>query len=161
MSFRFPILSLALLLFSVVVFTACRQAADSPDEAKSRLTSAPQWTLSEIYVNDALTFKDGKKMESFGTITFDRYMEKVQFREDGTFVGHFKGEADPMALRWKVDPASQTIQVGAADTTTTGGTWTIAPVNVYEDSFEMKTESNAYDYPQLTRIALKFNREEK
>ncbi len=98
-------------------------------------------------------------MESFGTITFDRYMEKVQLREDGTFIGHFKGETQPMTLRWKVDPASKTIQVGAADTTTAGGTWTIAPINVYEDSFEMKTESRAYDYPQVTRIALKFKSE--
>lgn len=159
MSFRFSFCSLVLLFSFLVVCTACHQAADGPEEASTRLTSAPEWTLSEIYVNDALTFKDGKKMESFGTITFDRYMEKVQFRGDGTFVGHFKGETQPMTLRWKVDSTRKTIQVGAADTTTAGGTWTIAPVNVFEDAFEMKTESRAYDYPQVTRIALKFKSE--
>ncbi|HEV7347037.1 hypothetical protein [Telluribacter sp.] len=146
------------LLISALVLPACRQAADSPQEARDRLLSAPDWVLSEIYVNDALSFKDGKMIESFGNVTFGRHMETVQFRKDGIFVGNFKGESEPMLLRWRIDSASGTIQVGAADATATAGEWTIAPVGVFKDSFEMKTQSTAYDYPQVTRITLKFNK---
>jgi hypothetical protein len=138
------------------VLSGCRQASDSPQEAQARLTAVPAWVLSEVYVNDALTYREGKAIENFGEVSFSRYMEKVTFRPDGVLEGTFPEAPEPVLLSWRIDAAAQAIVVGAADTTASGGTWTIPAASVYADAFEMKTQSTAFDYPRVTRILLKF-----
>ncbi|GGB87193.1 hypothetical protein GCM10011325_13460 [Dyadobacter sediminis] len=113
-----------------------------------------QWRIDEISVNDAITFKEGKLTQQFGGIDFERYMETVELKKDGTFSGVFKGESKPFILKWKENKAN--ITVGAADAHAKSGEWTIEPHDVSSSSFTMKTQSTAYDYPRVTRIALKF-----
>lgn len=142
-------------LFALVM--ACKSAADSPEEAKNHLTAVPEWTIDEVYVNDALNFKDGKEVPNFGGISFNRYMESVSFRADGSFVGKYSGQEEGNILHWEVDNAEQTILVTAADSSQQDRSgWTIAPRTVYEDSFEMTTITAAFDYPRTTKITLKF-----
>jgi hypothetical protein len=147
---------LFIALVLLVGWAGCRRAADSPQEAQERLTAVPAWALSEVYVNDALTYKNGKAIENFGGVAFSRYMETVSFRPDGLLEGTFPGASEPVRLHWRIDAAAQAIVVGAADTTASGGTWAIPAASVYADAFEMKTQSTAYDYPRVTRILLKF-----
>lgn len=144
-----------------MVLNACNPAADSPEEAKNYLLGVPSWSISEVYVNDALSFKDGKEVANFGGVSFNRYMESVQFREDGSFVGRYSESDTPTMLHWAIDPSGKNILVTAADTTQDARSgWTIAPRNVHEDSFEMTTETAAYDYPRVTKITLKFSPKE-
>ena len=142
-----------LLLFSIFVY-ACQSGAKDSHEAAARLVKAANWNIQEIWVNDALTFSDGKMKPQFGGIDFERYMETVRFEKGGAFSGYFKGESKPMPLRWKMN--ANNVTVGALDSTAKGGEWTILPKDVFEDSFTMKTQSTAYDFPRFTTIALKF-----
>ena len=143
---------LFLVLQFILAVQSCRQAADDPKEASEILTVAPKWLIEEITVNDAITFKNGKLIKQFGGIDFERYMEMVRFKTNGDFEGYFIGDTKPMLLRWKLNKAD--ITVVAVDNK--GGAWTILPEDVTKDSFIMKTQSTAYDYPRMTKIALKF-----
>ena len=142
-----------LLLSTFLLLSSCRRAASTVEEAQARLLAPDHWQISEVYINDALSYKDGKTQEHFGGVSFNRYMEKVYFRAGGTFEGYYKGETEPKVLRWTAE--ADQILVAATDSTQAGA-WSIRPGDVYDDSFEMKVQSTAYDYPNLTRIALKF-----
>ncbi len=146
-----------LLLFGLV--SACNPAANSPEEARDHLIAASDWGIEAVYVNDALSYKDGKQVPNFGGPVFSRYMKSVQFRESGDFVGKYEGQEKPNVLHWAVDSADGVILVTAADTTTDARSgWTIRPESVREDYFEMTTETAAFDYPRVTRIRLAFER---
>lgn len=145
-----------IFLFLLLV-SACSKPADNVPEAVTILTDQSQWRIDEISVNDAITFKEGKMTQQFGGVNFERYMETVQLKKDGTFSGVFKGESSPFILKWK--EAKTNITVGAADTGAKGGEWTIEPRDVSSGFFTMKTQSTAYDYPRVTKIALKFKAE--
>lgn len=144
-------------LFAFVWLTSliasCNNAADNPKEGLDMLIVRAKWTIEEITVNDAVTFKDGKMIQQFGGIDFERYMETVSFKKNGDFEGYFKGETKPMLLRWKLNKSD--ITVVAADNEKSGA-WTILPAEISKKSFTMKTQSTAYDYPRMTKIALKF-----
>ena len=153
-----PIGTYLLLLITLV---ACDPAADSPETAKTYLLATPDWGIEKVYVNDALSYKDGKKVDNFGGIAFNRYMESVQFREDGAFVGKYPDKEEATVLHWAIDPATKTILVTAADTVQDKRSgWTIAPQNVREDSFEMTTETTAFDYPRVTKLRLIFSKKD-
>ena len=144
-----------LILVSILIqLAACKNAADSPADAAALLTAVKQWKIDEIAVNDAVTFKDGKMTQQFGGIDFERYMETVELRKDGTFSGVFKGDSKPFDLKWK--QTDKNLTVGAADAAVKGGEWTIDPKDVSSEFFTMKTQSTAYDYPRMTSISLKF-----
>lgn len=147
------------LLFSIWLIAACNPAADTPETARNYLLAAPDWGIKAVYINEALSFKDGKQLPDFGGPVFNRYMKSVQFREDGAFVGKYEDKEKPNVLHWEIDPANKVILVTAADTTTDARSgWTIQPSNVHEDYFEMTTETAAFDYPRVTRIRLAFER---
>lgn len=144
--------------FTLLTFLclSCNQSSGDPKEAADLLLAQKVWQISEISVNDAVTFKDGKMTQQFGGIDFQRYMETVSFKGNGTFEGVFKGETKPFLLKWRQTATG--IAVGAADSASRGSDWTILPQDVSKDSFIMKTQSTAYDYPRMTRISLKFTR---
>lgn len=147
-------LILLLLVFQLSLsIQSCKQAASDPKEASEILTTAPKWLIEEITVNDAVTFKNGKLIKQFGGVDFERYMETVQFKTNGNFEGYFIGDTKPMLLHWNLNKTD--ITVVAVDNK--GGAWTILPEDVTQDSFIMKTQSTAYDYPRMTKIALKFS----
>ncbi|MCF2488785.1 hypothetical protein [Dyadobacter sp. CY347] len=148
------VVSIFLAGFFLINLAACKNGADNPADAAALLTGVKQWKIAEISVNDAVTFKDGKMTTQFGGIDFERYMETVELRKDGTFSGVFKGDAKPFILKWKLNDTNLT--VGAADGVSKGGEWTIDPKDVSTGFFTMKTQSTAYDYPRMTRISLKF-----
>jgi hypothetical protein len=141
----------------LLLLSACSQSADNVQEAVSILTDKSQWRIDEISVNDAITFKEGKMTQQFGGVDFERYMETVQLKKDSTFSGIFKGESKPFILKWHAE--KNRITVGAADAKAKGGEWIIEPREVSSSFFTMKTQSTAYDYPRVTRIALKFKAE--
>lgn len=145
-----------LLIFVSIVLSgyACRQAGD-PKDASEKLMAAPKWLIDEIVVNDAVTFKDGKMIEQFGGVSFERYMETVRFNINGSFEGYFIGEPKPTLLQWKTNEKDITIAAAGGK----GGAWTVVPEDVTDKTFIMKTQSTAYDYPRMTRIALSFKRE--
>ena len=143
-----------IMLQLVIINNACKNAANDPKEASEKLTATPEWSIYEILVNDAVTFKDGKMIQQFGGIDFERYMETVSFKANGDFEGIFKGDSKPMLLRWKLN--EKDITIFSQDNK--GGAWTVLPGDVTDDSFEMKTQSTAYDYPRMTKITLKFKR---
>ena len=138
----------------LIQLSACKNGAGSPADAAALLTDVKQWKIDEIVVNDAVTFKDGKMTQQFGGIDFERYMETVELRKDGTFSGVFKGDAKPFDLKWR--QTDKNLTVGAADAAAKGGEWTIDPKDVSSEFFTMKTQSTAYDYPRMTSISLKF-----
>lgn len=140
-------------IFTIALLLSCDRPASTPQEAAALLTAVRQWKIEEISVNDAITFKDGKFTQQFGSIDFQRYMETVQVKKDGVFSGIFKGESSPFLLKWKVN--DQNITIGAPEGGSKGE-WTVRPDDVRKDSFVMKTQSTAYDYPRMTSIALKF-----
>lgn len=142
-----------LLAFTGVFTISCDRPASTPREAAELLMAVPQWKIEEIVVNDAVTFKDGKMTQQFGSIDFQRYMETVQVKKDGVFSGIFKGESTPFLLKWQV--SDKNITIGAPEGGSKGE-WTVRPDDVRRDSFTMKTQSTAYDYPRMTTIALKF-----
>lgn len=149
--------NILVFLSFVLILIGCSSSADSPEEAKEYLLAVPRWGISEVYVNDALSYKDGKEVANFGGINFNRYMESVQFRPNGDFVGQYAGASTSNTMHWAVGPDQQTILVTASDTVQDARSgWYIAPRDVQKDSFEMTTETAAFDYPRVTRIRLKF-----
>ena len=153
--------SIGTYLTLLLTLIACDPAADSPETAKVYLLATPDWGIEEVYVNEALSYKEGKSVDNFGGIAFNRYMESVQFREDGAFVGKYPDKEEATVLHWAIDPATKTILVTAADTVQDKRSgWTIAPQNVHEDSFEMTTETAAFDYPRVTKIRPKFSKKD-
>ncbi|TLV02582.1 hypothetical protein [Dyadobacter luticola] len=137
----------------VLLLQSCGGSAGNPEEASQLLTASPKWAIDEITVNDAVTFKDGKMTKQFGGIDFERYMETVELKKDGTFSGVFKGDPKPFEMKWKVN--GENITVGL-EGRARGSDWTIAPRDVTKDAFIMRTKSTAYDYPRETSISLKF-----
>jgi hypothetical protein len=137
-----------------LILGSCTRKAGNPEEASQILMAAPEWFIEEITVNNVVTFKEGKMIEQFGGVNFERYMEIVSFKADGSFEGYFKGEVKPMTLNWKLNANDITVVAGDEK----GGAWTIIPGDVTEDYFVMKTQSTAYDYPRMTKIALKFKK---
>jgi hypothetical protein len=156
MLFR-KIIVFTLLAIAGIFTVSCDRPAGTPQEAAGLLTAVPEWKIDEIIVNDAVTFKDGKMTQQFGSIDFQRYMETVQVKRDGVFSGVFKGESKPFLLKWRV--TDKNITIGAADGGNKGE-WTVRPEDVRKRSFVMKTQSTAYDYPRMTTIALKFKAEQ-
>ena len=142
-----------LLAITGIYLVSCDRPAGTPQEAAGLLTAVPEWKIEEIIVNDAVTFKDGKMTQQFGSIDFQRYMETVQVKKNGVFSGVFKGESTPFLLKWQL--SDKDITIGAAEGGGKGE-WTVRPDDVRKASFVMKTQSTAYDYPRMTTIALKF-----
>ena len=150
--------SFALLLLVLAIFLySCKSGADNPKEASEQLVQTTNWFIHEIWVNDVLTFSEGKMKPQFGGIDFDRYMENIRFEKDGAFTGYFKGDSKPIFLKWEI--SGDNVIVRSLDSSPKGGEWTISPKDVFEDSFTMKTQSSAYDFPRVTKIALKFKTE--
>lgn len=142
---------------------ACNSAADSVETAKGYLLASPDWGVEEVYVNGALSYKDGKKVDNFGGVAFNRYMQSVQFEADGSFVGRYTEAEKPNVLHWEALPQEKLIIVTAAPDSANPkpdprSGWTIIPQNVREDSFEMTTETAAFDYPRVTKIRLVFEK---
>lgn len=137
------------LLFFVM---ACNTGSKNTEEAAERLTTVKQWKISQVYIDDVESLKNGKIVSRFGGVDFDRYMETVHFKTDGTFEGFFKGDKTPFALKWAKTETD--IQITADGKQ--GGAWSIAPVHVSSGKFTMSTSSTAYDYPRTTKIALQF-----
>lgn len=149
-----------LLLTFIFLMGACNPAADSPEKARDYLLAASDWRIKAVYINEALSYKDGKQVPNFGGPVFSRYMKSVKFREDGAFLGKYEDKQEPHILHWAIDSADKIILVTAADTTTDARSgWTIQPGSVHEDYFEMTTETAAFDYPRVTKIRLAFERE--
>ncbi len=149
------------LPFVILLIAGCNPAADSPEKAKEYLLSAPAWGIEAVYINEVVSYKDGKQVPNFGGPVFNRYMKSVQFREDGSFVGKYEDKEEPNILHWAIDPAEQIILVTAADTTTDiRSGWTIQPGNVHKDYFEMITETAAFSYPNVIKIRLAFEKKE-
>lgn len=142
----------AAFVLTCLIFS-CDRPASTPAEAAELLTNVPKWQIEEIAVNDAVTFKDGKMTQQFGGVDFQRYMETVEIKKDGTFSGIFKGESKPFLLKWQT--TDQLISIGSAEGAGQG-VWTVQPQDVRKHEFTMKTRSTAYDYPRMTTIALKF-----
>ncbi|HEV7379025.1 MAG TPA: hypothetical protein VGN64_04480, partial [Dyadobacter sp.] len=135
---------------------ACNGGSENPGEAAEKLTAVKEWKISQIYIDDVQSLKDGKIVSRFGGVDFERYMETVQFKPDGKFEGVFKGETTPFALKWaKTD---KLIEVSADGQK--GGAWSVAPAGVSAKKFTMSTSSTAYDYPRTTKIALEFRAED-
>jgi hypothetical protein len=149
------IVPLKLLLFTIgILMFSCDKAAQDSKEASAYLTAARKWKIDEIRVNDVVTFENGKMTEQFGGIDFQRYMEIVEVRKNGQFSGVFKGESQPFMLYWKLN--ENNITVGLPGAPPASSDWTISPRDVQKESFIMKTQSTAYNYPNVTKIALKF-----
>ncbi|TDE10247.1 hypothetical protein [Dyadobacter psychrotolerans] len=144
-----------LIIYSLLILlTACSNTAKDPKDASEKLLAGDGWKIEQILVNDAVNFKDGKMIQQFGGIDFERYMETVKFKSNGDFEGYFKGDTKPMLLRWKLN--ANDITLTAADQK--GGAWTIVPDDVTYESFTMSTKSTAYDYPRMTKIELRFRK---
>ncbi|MGV3599961.1 MAG: hypothetical protein ACO1N1_02095 [Dyadobacter fermentans] len=156
MLFKKTVIYILICLATGLTF-ACDRAAGTPQEAAEMLTASPRWKIEEIAVNDAVTFKDGKMTQQFGGVDFQRYMETVEIKKDGVFSGVFNGESTPFLLKWQI--TDKNITIGAAEGGNKGE-WTVRPDDVHQDSFVMKTQSTAYDYPRMTTIALKFKAEQ-
>jgi len=147
-----------LFLIFLSTISACNNPASNPKEAAEKLTGNPKWFIDEIYANDAPVFKNGKLVQQFGSVSFERYMETVSFSNDGSFSGYFVGDTKPMTLKWKTN--DKNISVFSADPAAAkGGEWTIDPRDVSDNAFNMKTQSTAYNYPQMTKVELKFKKE--
>ena len=136
----------------VWLLVSCNGTAKDPKDAADKLLATKTWKIDQILVNDAVTFKDGKMIQQFGGVDFERYMETVQFNADGKFEGIFKGDTKPMELKWAT--GDKDVSVSAPDQK--GGAWSILPADVTSDSFTMTTQSTAYDYPRMTKVALIF-----
>ena len=149
------LLAIIALFVLIIVNNACNQAASDPKDAITMLTSVPDWTIDEATIDNVVTYKDGKVIQQFGGVLFERYMETIRIKADGNIEGYYKGDTKPIVLKWK------TTEKDIAVTSTgdsKGGAWTISPADVKKDSFVMKTESNAYEFPKLTKIELHFKK---
>lgn len=139
---------------SFVLLSSCQKGAGDTGQARQRLLAVKRWEINEIYVDDAVRFKEGKLIPDFGGVDIGRYMEKVAFTEDGFFVGYFKGDAVPLKLKYTTKAKS--IVLTDANPAVKGGEWIIVPSGVTEDSFEMSTATQAYNYPATTTVRLLF-----
>jgi hypothetical protein len=80
--------------------------------------------------------------------------KRLSLKKTALFPEFSKVKASLSFLKWTVN--EKDITVNAPDAKAKGGEWTIAPQDVSDESFSMKTQSTAYDYPRMTKIALKF-----
>lgn len=140
-------------LFFGVLFS-CQSGSRDVNQARQRLLTVKRWKINEIYVDDAIRYKDGKLLPDFGGVDFERYMESVAFTEQGFFEGYFKGETEPLKLKYTLKP--DTIVLSDADPKVKSGEWVIVPSGVTDDSFEMSTITKAYNYPATTTVRLLF-----
>lgn len=147
-------LRLLLISFLIVAFSSCEKAATTTDDAVAILTASQKWQIKEIYINNILRYKDGKLLDDFGGIDFQRYMEYVRFESNGVFSGSFKGSNQPLRFSYAARDGKIEVSDPASEKS---GKWIINPSSVYPDAFEMFTESTAYDYPNRTRILLLFS----
>jgi hypothetical protein len=144
-----------LFAFSVVLVTmvGCSKPV-SKDEARAWLVKPEAWLLKQVTVNQKPVFKDGEVIEQFGEVSFSRYMEAVSFTEDGRFSGKFKGDHRLVSFQW----VSGEDAVLVRDTVPNSGEWVIPYRTLTEESFEMETETTAFDPPNRTKIKLYFGR---
>ncbi|MFN4145918.1 MAG: hypothetical protein ACK4GN_08860 [Runella sp.] len=143
-----------LLLLSSWILIYCQRPSSDVQEAQTRLTEVDKWQISEILMNEAPVFKEGKHIPHISGVRFDSYMEWVHFAPNGTFEGRFVGSDTSMRFQWEAYPKQNVIAL--RDTATKTGGWNIYPRNVYADHFEMETRSTLYDPPHLTKLTLKF-----
>ena len=142
------------LLF-IVTLTACHRPADDVWEAKARLLAVDKWQLEQIAMDEVPVLKNGEHIPHISGARFDRHMDWVTFKADGSFEGHMTGDDTTQHYQWKVYVATKVIAL--RDSATGTGGWNIYPRTVYEDSFEMETRSTIYDPPRVTKVTLKFN----
>lgn len=147
---KFPVFLLTILGYTLVYWGCSRSA--SGEEAGRWLTAPGPWKLREVTVNGKPVFRDGEVIEQFGEVTFSRYMEVVEFLPDGTFRGSFKNDSRPFVFNWTAGEK----EVVVSDTVPGSGKWKIPYHTLKQDSFEMNTETTAYDPPNMTRIRLRF-----
>lgn len=158
---RFKRLQTAKFVVNVVLvffLFACQKGASDANQAKQRLLGVKSWAISEIYVDDVIRLKEGKLITDFGGVDFGRYMDRATFTKDGFFIGYFRGESIPLKLRYVIK--SEYIVLSDANPAVKGGEWLIAPSGVAEDSFEMYTTTQAYNYPATTTVRLLFKKSE-
>jgi hypothetical protein len=142
----------AILSLFLYCLLACSGGAKNTEDAVKKLTSVKDWKIEQIWIDDVQSLKDGEITSRFGGVDFERYMETVQFKSDGTFAGVFKGESKPFNLNWKALQKDIAISADGRQE----GAWSVKPSDVTSDTFTMSTQSTAYDYPRTTKIALKF-----
>ncbi|MDF7818447.1 hypothetical protein P1X15_12605 [Runella sp. MFBS21] len=147
-----------ILVLLYIFVSACNRPAEDIKEAQTRLTGAPKWYIQEILMDDAPVFKEGKHIPHISGVQFDTYMDWVRFDPNGAFEGHFKGASETKMFQWEVYPKQNVIAL--RDTVAKTGGWNIYPRNVYEDHFEMETRSTIYDPPRMTKLTLKFKKNE-
>jgi len=148
--------SLRPFLGFLVGLSACQRPANDVWEAKERITQVERWEIQEILMDEAPVFKEGKHIPHISGVQFDKYMDWVQFKTDGSFEGHFKGATDTQVFQWEADVKQLVIVL--RDTVNKTGGWHIYPRNVYEDHFDMESRSTIYDPPRLTKLTLKFRK---
>jgi hypothetical protein len=140
----------------LLTLMGCHQSASDVTEAAEMLTNMPKWQLSEIQIDNAPVFKEGKQIPHFSGIVFDNYMDWVRFLPDGTFEGHFKDAASTQKFQWEAFDKRKLIAL--RDTVAKTGGWNIYTRYVYDDAFEMETISTVYDPPRKTKVTLKFKK---
>lgn len=143
--------SSAFLFFLMPIFIACSRGP-SPEQAQGWLTEPESWRLKEVSVNGSPVYRDGKVIEQFGGLTFNRYMKSVIFHPDGKFEGSFEGDSKVYQFSWIAEEE----QVIVRDTLPNSGIWKIPYRSLSPKVFDMETETNAYDPPNPTRIRLQF-----
>ncbi|CAG4999012.1 hypothetical protein DYBT9275_02131 [Dyadobacter sp. CECT 9275] len=143
-----------LLLFTAAGYVSCNQPAGNGKEAAGMLTSVKSWEIYEIRANDAPIFKDGKMIQQFGGVEFNRYMVEVSLHKNGTFEGKFNEGGEGSRLVWRQE--DDQIVVAAADAADKRGQWTILARDVFKNRFVMQTTTTAYSYPNSTTVGLYF-----
>ena len=143
------------LLFVLTITTACNRPAKDMQEAQKYLLAADRWYLKQIAMDEVPVFKDGEHIPHLSGTRFDRHMDWVVFRADGSLEGHFVGDDTTQLFQWQVYEPQQVIAL--RDSATGTGGWNIYPRNVYKDAFEMETRSTVYDPPRVTKLTLRFN----
>ncbi len=144
----------ALFLSILLTLTTCNRPAEDVWEAKTRLLAADRWYLNQIAMDEVPVFKNGKHIPHLSGARFDRRMDWVSFKKDGSFEGHFVGDDTTQHYQWKVYVPTKVIAL--RDSATGTGGWNIYPRNVYNDTFTMETRSTVYDPPRVTKLALRF-----
>lgn len=129
----------------------CTQTATKED-ASVWLTAPETWASKEVTVNSKPVFKDGKVIEQFGEVSFSRYMHVVSFGKDGKFRGSFKGDKKEYIFDW----VAADNEVVISDTIPNSGKWRVPYQTLTEKSFDMETETTAFNPPHLTKIRLRF-----
>ncbi len=150
-------LNYCLLAGLLVTLFGCSPKPASPEEARQWLTGTKEWQLSEVKVNGKPTYRDGQVIErpggpAPGEVTFNRFMENVSFMTSGQFIGSFPDDSRMVILLWEASEEGIMVQ----DTVPNSGSWQIPYQTLTQKSFEMLTESTAYDPPRVTKVALTF-----